>query len=177
VPAATDPRIYDATPLSNSLPVFVSGSAGIKLSLGAGVDLGTKMTLGAGVDIGLKLVGASGSGLVTCTNAGSVATYPVMTFSAPAGMSAWSVTNQTTGQVFTVVQSISAGESLIADMKAAATGRATLPISVSGASRYGSWQPPRTPFALVPGANVLRFDVATGDPNAACLISWQSATL
>lgn len=173
---ATDPRIYDAA-ASNSLPVFVSGSAGFKMSLGAGVDLGVKMTLGAGVDLGLKFTGISGTGLVTCTNAGSVNTYPVMTFSAPAGMSQWSVTNQTTGQVFSVVQTLGAGETLIADMKSAATGRSSLPISISGASRYGSWQAPRTPFALVPGANVLRFDVTTGDPNAACLISWQSATL
>lgn len=174
---ATDPRIYDTVPLSWSLPVFVAGTAGVKLSLGAGADLGHKMTLGAGADIGVKMSGISGAGLVNASNAGTVATYPQIVFSAPAGMSSWTVTNQTTGQVMTINQTLNPGESLIADMMVAATGKPGLPISIGGVSRYGSWQSPRTPFALVPGLNVLRFDVAAGDPNAAALVTAQSAYL
>jgi hypothetical protein len=100
-----------------------------------------------------------------------------MTFSAPAGMSAWTITNQTTGQTFIVAQTLNVGETLIADMTIAATGKPGLPISIGGASRYASWTPPRTPFYLAPGANVIRFDVATGDPNATCLLQWQNTNI
>ena len=172
-----DPRAYAASALSGSLSVFVSGSSGFDLTVGAGVDIGFDLTVGAGVDIGFDLVGISGSGLLIAMNAGQVDTYPQMVFSAPTGLSSWSVTNQTTGQVFTVNQTVNVGETLIADMQAAATGSTSLPISLSGVSRYGSWQAPRIPLRLIPGANLLRFDVATGDPNAACLITWASAYL
>lgn len=170
-----DPRAYAAASSSGSLAVFVSGSSGFDLVTGAGVDIGFDLVTGAGVDIGFDLVGISGTGLLIATNAGQIDTYPQMYFSAPAGMSSWSVTNQTTAQTFVVNQTVNVGETLIADMQAAATGSTSLPISIGGVSRYGSWQAPRTPLRLIPGANVLRFDISVGDPNATCLITWASA--
>ena len=172
-----DPRCYAATPSQVSLTVFVSGSSGFELSAGANVNLGFDLTVDATTNLGFDLVGASGSGLQTLTNAGQVDTYPIIAFSAPAGMSSWSVTNQTTGQVLTIVQTLNVGETLIANMVAAATGTADLPISLSGVSRYGSWQAPRTPLRLIPGPNVLRFDVAAGDLNATALVTASSAYL
>jgi hypothetical protein len=89
-------------------------------------------------------------------------------------MSIYSVTNQTTGQVFSMVQSIGVGETLIADHQAAAIRSAGALVTVGGASRYGSWQPPRNPFRLAQGTNLVRFDVASGDQASTCLMTWSN---
>ena len=173
-----DPRAYSAATTSYSIPVFVAGVAGWDSTAGTGVDAGWDSTAGTTVDAGWdSTVGAAGAGLANVTNSGTVNTYPVITFTAPAGMSAWSVTNQTTGQVLAFTQTLNTGESLIADMQIVATGKPGVPISIGGASRYGSWTAPRTPFVLIPGVNLLRFDVPTGDQNAAAALAVQSAYL
>lgn len=176
-----DPRLYSAVLQQASLTVFVAGSLGLKMSLGAGADLGVKMTLGSGVDLGVKMIGVASTGLSTITNLGYIDAYPIITFSPATGISSFSVTNQTTGQVFTVNQTVSPGQTLIADMQAAKTGMsngaAALPMSIGGSSVFGSWVPPRTPLRLIPGANVLRFDVTVGDPAATALVTAPSAYL
>lgn len=175
---ATDPRIYDTSSSSWSLPVFVAGNAGWDATAGAGVDAGWDATAGTTVDAGWDATsGAVGAGLVNAINSGTIDMYPQIVFSPGTGMSSWRVTNQTTGQILTINQTLNTGETLIADMQIAATGKPGLPISVGGAGRYGSWQSPRTPFALIPGLNVLRFDVLVGDQNAAALVTGQPATL
>ncbi len=174
---ATDPRIYE-TAVQYSMVVFVSGVAGWDATAGAGVDAGWDTTAGAGVDAGWDAtVGAVGTGLQNVTNAGTTNTFPVVTFSSPTGMSAWTLTNQTTGQVLSLVQTLNTGETLVADMQIAATGKTGIPVSVGGASRYGSWVAPRTPFVLVPGVNQLRYDVSVGDQNATASLLVQSAYL
>jgi len=177
-----DPRAYSAAILSGSVPAFVAGTAGFDLTAGAGADLGFDLTAGAAADLGFDLSGAAGAGLFVAVNNGTVDTYPVLYFSAPAGMSAFSVTNQTTGQTVSFNQTVNVGETMTADMQAAATGVnaagvATVPVSIGGVSRYGSWTAPRIPLRLVPGSNTLRFDVSAGDQNATCLAVWASAYL
>jgi Phage tail protein len=174
-----DPRLYSAVLQQASLTVFVAGSLALDFTVGAGADLALDFTVGSGADIAVDFTGTASSGLQTITNLGAVDTYPIFVFSPATGISSFSVTNQTTGQVLTINQSVVAGQTLIADMQAAATGMssgvASLPISIGGTSVYGSWQAPRTPFRLVPGPNVLRFDVATGDPSATALATAPSA--
>lgn len=176
-----DPRIYSAVLQQASLTVFVAGGSGFELATDATTNLGFDLTVDATTNLGFDLVGTSSSGLQTITNLGYVDTYPRMVFSPATGISSFSVTNQTTGQVVTFTQTVNTGQTLIADFQAAATGSslgvATIPITVNGTSVYGSWSTPRTPFRLQPGANVLRFDVSVGDSTASALITSPSAYL
>ena len=176
-----DPRVYSAVLQQASLTVFTAGLSGFDLTAGAGADIGFDLTAGAGVDIGFDLTGTASTGLQTITNSGYVDTYPIITFSPATGISSFSVTNQTTGQTLTINQTLNAGQTLIANMQAAATstsgGTTGLPISIGGVSVYGSWQAPRIPLRLVPGANILRFDVNAGDTAATALVTASSAYL
>lgn len=176
-----DPRIYSAVLQQASLTVFVAGGAGFEYSIGAGANLGFDYTLDAGTNLGFDYTGTNSSGLQTITNLGYIDSYPIFVFAPATGISSFTVTNQTTGQVLTINQTVPAGQTLIADMMAAATsmssGAAALPMSIGGSSVYAGWQPPRTPFRLVPGPNVLRFDVAIGDSTATALITAPSAYL
>lgn len=178
-----DPRAYSAVLQQASLTVFVAGSSGFKLSLGAGADLGLKMTLGSGADLGLKMSGTGSSGLQPITNLGYTDVYPLIVISPATGISAFSITNQTTGQVFAMTQTVNVGQTLIADMRAAqtalsSTGSAGVsPITIGGSTVYGSWTPPRIPLRLVPGNNILRFDVTSGDLAASALVTSPSGYL
>jgi hypothetical protein len=173
-----DPRAYAASPSQASLTVFIAGTSGFDLTVGAGADRGFELAVDSGVNLGFDLVGVSASGLATLVNSGTVDTYPTFTFTGiGSGLQQWSVTNLTTGQTSTWVQQVNPGEQLIADMGSVATGSPGLPVSLSGVSRYGSWQPPRTPFRLQPGANLCRFDVASGDAASASLVVWSNAYL
>lgn len=172
-----DPRAYSAVLQQASLTVFVAGGSGFELTAGAGADIGFDLTVSSGADIGFDLTGTSSSGLQTITNSGYVDTYPIIVFSPATGISAFSVTNQTTGQTFTVNQTVNPGQTLIANMQAVATGNGALPLSIGGSTVYGSWVPPRLPLRIVPGANVLRFDVTTGDTAATALVSVPSGYL
>lgn len=87
------------------------------------------------------------------------------------------LSNMTTGQVLEITAPVSSGQVLSADMEAAATGANRLVVSVDDESAYSSWQLPREPFALAPGANTLRLQVE-GTTNAArCLVSWRDTWL
>lgn len=172
-----DPRVYSAVLQQASLTVFVSTGGGLDLTVGAGVNLGFDLTVDSGTSLGFDLTGVVGSGLQTIINNGYVDAYPLIVFSPGLGISTFSVTNQTTGQTLTINQTLSPGQTLIADMPAAATGSGALPMSIGGSSVYGSWQPPRIPLRLVPGPNLLRFDVSSGDPGASALVTAPSAYL
>ena len=177
-----DPRVYSAVLQQVSLTVFVSSSAALEYTVSSGVNLAFDYTVGAGVDLAFDYVGASSSGLQTITNLGYVDAYPLIVVSPASGISSFVVTNQTTGQVLTVNQTVNVGQTLIVDMQAAATAigalgsTSVLPISIGGSSVYGSWQPPRIPLRLQPGPNILRFD-AVGDASAAALVTAPSAYL
>lgn len=173
-----DPRQYAYVPTTAVGTVFVAGGGGWELDQAATTNLGWDLTVGAGADLGWELVGSAGSGLVALVNSGDVETYPVFTFSAGTGLSQWSVTNQTTGVVASFLTPLASGQTLVADMAAAATSSGTVtPITVGGASRYAGWVAPRTPMALPPGTSLLRFDVQSGDPLATVAISAPSAYL
>ena len=176
-----DPRVYSAVLQQASLTVFTAGGSGFELTAGAGADIGFDLTVSSGADIGFDLTGTSSSGLQTITNNGYVDVYPMITFSPATGISAFSVTNVTTGQTLTINQTLNPGQTLIANMQAAATstalGVAGLPLSIGGVTVYGSWVPPRIPLRLVPGPNVLRLDVTTGDTAATALVTSPSGYL
>lgn len=176
-----DPRAYSAVLQQASLTVFVAGSAALDYTVGSGADLAFDYTVGSGADLAFDYTGISSSGLQTITNNGYVATYPRFVFAPATGISAFSVTNQTNGQVLTINQTLSPGQTLIADMQAAATsmagGTAPAPIAINGSSVYGSWIPPRIPMRFDPGPNVLRFDVTVGDTAASVLVTAPSAFL
>ena len=178
-----DPRVYAAVLQQVSLTVFVAGGSALDYTVGTGVDLAFEYTVGAGVDLAFEYVGISSSGLQTLTNLGYVDTYPLIVFSPATGISSFSVTNQTTGQVFTVNQTVNVGQTLVADMQAAATATGSLgntsalPVSIGGVSVYGSWVAPRIPLRLVPGNNILKFSVTAGDTAAAALVTAPSAYL
>ena len=159
--------------------MFVAGGAGWELDQASGTNLGWELATGTGVDLGWDLTaGTTSTGLVAVVNSGSVETYGVFTFNPGTGMSQWSITNTTTGVVSSFSSALASGQTLTADMKAAATSSGTTtPITVGGASRYSAWVAPRTPMAFPPGTSLLRFDVQTGDPLATFALSAASAYL
>lgn len=178
-----DPRAYSAVLQQASLTVFVAGSSGGDLTVSSGTNLGNDLTLDSGTNLGFDLTGTSSSGLQTITNLGYVDVYPLIVFSPATGISAFSVTNLTTGQVLTINQTVNTGQTLIADMQAAqnalsATGATGVaPIAIGGSSVYGSWRPPRIPLRFVPGSNLLKFDVTAGDTAASALVTSPSGYL
>lgn len=158
---ATDPRIY--------------GEAGTQtLGVSTASSWAFDLTVGSGADLAFDLTG--GTGTTTCTNGGNQPAYPVITVSTPSSISSFTLTNQTTGQTFTVNQTVVVGAPLIADMRGLVTGSNTAPVTIAGTSVYGTWVPPRTPFYLAPGNNVLRFD-ATGDAATSCQLAWNDTYL
>lgn len=173
-----DPRLYSAATNAEAVPPFTAGSLGFDLTVGAGADLGFDLTVGSGADLGFDLTGIASFGTVICTNDGNVDTYPTILVGATNGISRFRLTNDTNGDVLTVTQTINTGETLTIDMGAGFTGRGGLVISLGGASRYSSWEQPRSPFRLAPGNNSIRFEVLTGNASgAAAIVAWLHAWL
>ena len=173
-----DPRAYAYVSSTATAPVYVGGTAGIDYATGAGVDLGTDYTVDATTNLGIDYVGVTGTGLTNCVNNGDVETYPVFTISAAAGISSFSITNWATAVTATFAVALGAGQVMIVDMRAVATNSPTAtPVSIGGVSYYGAWVAPRNVLALPPGTSTLIFTVISGDANATCGITWQSAYL
>jgi hypothetical protein len=171
---APDPRLYSSTLSQASSPAFVVDGGGLELTAGSGANLGTDLTVDSGAALGVDLSAVVGSGLVTVINTGTVATFPTVTFTAPAGMSQFRLSNLTTGEVADFVQTVNPGEAFIVDW----TPDAALPVSIGGASRYSSWQAPRVALRIVPGSNLFRFDVFVGVASGAqALVQWRSAEI
>ena len=169
-----DPRLYSSTLSSSAASAFVVAGGGFEFDQSSGVNLGFDFTVGSGANLGFDMTAVVGSGLVVAVNAGSVATFPTVSFTAASGMSQFRLSNLTTGEVADFVQTVNPGETFIVDWSPGAL----LPVSIGGASRYTSWQSPRVPIRLAPGSNQFRFDVLAGvSTGASALLQWRSAEI
>jgi len=176
---APDPRRYSNALQQSQVSPFVSGSAGLKMTVGAGTGLGFLMNVGAGTGLGLKMTSIAAFGAQALSNNGNVDTYPTFVFTnVGTGMSSWTVINDTTGISATFNQTVQVGDTFTVTMGAVATPTSGLPVNFNGVSRYGTWQVPRLPLSLAPGVNSLRYIVNSGDAgNARCLATWRNAYL
>lgn len=97
---------------------------------------------------------------IDAPNLGSGAAHPVIRVRNPVGATpverVWLV-NDTSGAQFDIRAVVPGGSTLLGDMPARVTdtGIARSVITVDGQSKYGAWQFPRRPFALLPGLNTL----------------------
>lgn len=175
---AADWRKYSTTEQSVLLGPYTVPSDGLDLTLDSGVNLGLDESAGSGVDLGVDYTGTPGAWPdAEVSNGGTAVVYPVIEFRGPSSssMTSFRLSNLTTGDVVSIATTVNAGESLWADMGAAYGIRTGSPVTLGGVTRYGDWASPRTPFGLVPGANVLRFEVLAGtSTNASARVTWRS---
>lgn len=161
---AVDPRVYSAEVHSGNVPVYAA--------TGGGIDFP--------IEFPTEFVGVSGSQIeFVAENAGTADAFPLIRFygSATGSITEVTLTNTTTDQALTITTPVGAGQILTADMQAAVTGSDSLVISLDGASRYGSWQLPREAFALAPGSNTLRYEIAGTATGSVCNLRWQDTWL
>lgn len=154
---AVDPRIYSTTTQSANVSIYATSVGGFDLPKDVPYDFST----GTQTEY-------------VAINNGNVDAYPLVRFYGPVSgtVTAVKLTNTTTGDVLEVDTTMTTGQILTCDMNAAVTGKNSLVIDLDGTSRYGSWALPRTPFALAPGSNTLRFELTGSSTNAACIVQW-----
>lgn len=158
-----DPRIYSADERSLNIPRYAA--AGGQLDYPG--DYPKDFPAGTNVD-------------AVATNAGAADAYPTIRFYGPTDgntVTAVTLRNLTTGQILTVTTAILAGQILTVDNTAWVTASGGLVVALDGTSRYGSMAQPRTPFALVPGDNILRFETSGTSTAAAAVLSWRDTWL
>ncbi len=106
------------------------------------------------------------SSQVTVNNAGNAKAYPILSFYGPTvgTVTQVTITNITTGEVTVHDTTILTGQTLTADMHAIITVDTgdTHPIRLGSVNRYSEWAQPRQPLWLVPGDNILRFEITGG---------------
>lgn len=158
-----DPRIYSAIPAGVVVPEFGADGGGIDLP----EDLAWNM------DPAELLIGVA-------VNEGNANAYPLIRFTYPAGETGdadgVTLTNLTTGQEFEVVTTMTAGQTLTADMDALVRATGADPVTLAGSTRYGQWTAPRDPFVLIPGTNLLRFDL-DGTAPVVARVDWRHTDL
>lgn len=146
---ATDPTIYD-----NSASGLMSVS--VNPARGGGVTW----------PITWKITWAAGSQPTTVNNTGNVTVYPTVTLTNK--MTNPTVTNQTTGQFFTLSGlTTTAGDVLVIDMKnrtVLLNGGSVLPFVTS----TSSWWP------LLPGNNGINLTTNDGTDTTVATVSWRS---
>lgn len=161
-----DPRIYSAASLGVTIVSYLLAPSG-------GFDLPADLPWN---------MSAATKTLGVVVNRGNADAYPVLRFTYPADdygegdCAGVAVLNLTTGQTLLILSELIAGQTLIADMDALVRVTGDPIVSIDGASRYGEWYPPRDPFALIPGLNLLRFAVL-GDAPVVCRIEWRHTDL
>ena len=165
---AADPRVYAAAEQSGTLSPYNPSGGGTDYSK----------------DGNTEYVGDPTAGEITATNAGTTSTYPLITLYGPqdAGtMTGATIQNITTGGEadFVFTTPMGASDIFTADMRRIVTANAGDDpyIALGAVNRYGDWQLPRTPFALVPGINVLRLEVTGTTTDASAVIRWRDASL
>lgn len=174
---APDPRAYSTAVQEDALAPFGDDSLGLDLTQSSGVNVGLDLDQSSGVNLGVDLSGTTGAGTVVVVNAGNTESWPVVTFTAPAGMVSWRLQNLTTGEVAEFRWPLGAGEQMVVDFASVATPKPGDAVLVAGAPRYSAWLHPRTPLALVEGPNEFRFDVLDGDGAAVAVVESRSAWL
>lgn len=175
-----DPRLYFTATQQQAVPVYTVGGDALDATTGSGADLAFDTTTGSGADAAFDATGVTATGTVIVTNRGNTDTYPILLFTpdGSSGMSQWTLTNLTTGEVATFATTLSPGQTMLADFSMVATSKPGSPVTINGSSVYSAWQQPRTPLRTVPGDNTFRFDVLSGTAgNAFCLVTAPSAVL
>lgn len=160
---ADDPRLYSEEGRQVAVPLFSTSGAGIDFPINFPANWPAGVSLDA-----------------VAVNDGRADAWPTVRFYGPGdGGTVTSVTlrNLTTGGELTVVTSIGAGQILTANMRALVTATGAQVVGLDGASRYGSWETPRTPFGLTPGDNVLRFTTAGTSTDPRCVVTWRDTWL
>ncbi|WP_427007201.1 phage distal tail protein [Pseudarthrobacter sp. H2] len=146
---ATDPTIYD-----NS----ASGLMSVTVNPARGGGITWPITW--------PITWAAGSQPTTVNNTGNVTIYPTITLINK--MTNPSITNQTTGQFFTLTGlTTTAGDTLVIDMKnrtVLLNGGSVLPFVTSSSS----WWP------LLPGNNSINLTTADGTDTTVATVSWRS---
>ena len=165
-----DPRIYAAVEESDTLRIFDAS--------GGGMDYAKD---------GVPWVDYAGdptAGEITAQNDGSTDTHPLIRFFGPEDantMTGATLTNITTGAQadFDFTTGMGAGDIFYADMRRIVTADTgdDFYVRLGNANRYGDWQLPRTPLALQPGPNVLRFEVDGTTNDASAVVTWRDASL
>ncbi len=150
---ATDPRIYWNT---------VQSATATLGELSGGLDLPHAFP---------HAFGTAESGAAICENVGNIATFPTITVTAgPSGASGVTLSNETTGQEWSINLTLSAGDTLTVDMGA----RTALLNGTADRAPFVN-RPDSTWFGLAPGTNAVRL-IATGTDTTA-LVEWRSAGL
>ena len=143
---ASDPRVYSSELHQETLGIYNPSGGGLDFD----------------VDYGKEYVGGPTNEKVL-NNAGNSDAYPLLRFYGPptGTITEVLVTNLTTGQTCEITAAILINQILEADMGRIVTvdPGGTPYINIGGSNRYGDWTLPRTPFALVPGDNLLRYEV------------------
>lgn len=158
-----DPRIYSVETRTVTVPLYSPSGGGLDFPGDFPADFSA----------GVALSGVA-------HNDGAADAWPLIRFYGPTdGGTVTSVTlaNLTTGESLTVTTSILAGQILTVDNTAHVTGSGQLVVGLDGASRYGSWEQPRTPLRLPPGDSVLQFSTTGTSTAAACTVTFQDTWL
>lgn len=143
---AADPRIYSSALKSINVPVFEASGGGFDLP----ADLPINMT-------------APSQALGNATNDGARDAYPLLRFQYVSGtVTGVLLTNLTNGDVLDIDTTLTAGQTLVADMGALIRATGDPVVYIGSASRYGDWQLPRDPFRLSSGSNLLKLEVSGG---------------
>jgi hypothetical protein len=144
-----DPRIYSNSEYS------ASTSVGAPTGAGFAFDIAFDLSFGGGVGT---------SGQATAINEGDINTAPVVTLNGP--LTAPSLINDTTGEVWTSSIILGTGDVLIVDFHERT-------VMLGGATRYSTVSPESVWWQLIPGPNVLRLAATTGTGTASFV--WRSA--
>ena len=161
-----DPRIYGEQHV-HAVPTFDAGGGG-----GAEYDF----------DYGIDFVGGA-TGDTTIVNHGNIDAYPnILVFAPGSGTTLTAtLTNLTTGQLaeFTFSTDLNPGDIFTANMRriVAVEPGGDPYINLSGTNRYGDWDLPRLPFALVPGANDIRFEISGTGTDASASLTFRDTSL
>lgn len=106
------------------------------------------------------------SSQVTVRNDGNARSWPVIQFFGPTTGTVTQVTltNVTTGNAVVFDTTILTGQTLTADMEAIEVVRSseTPAVRLGATNKYAEWAQPREPLYLVPGDNILRFEITGG---------------
>lgn len=156
---ASDPRIYSAAERTVRVPASgVTGGADYPGDYPKEVQTGARGAI--------------------AHNAGRSDAFPYIAVYGPTAgsLTRFQLINDTNGSLLDVETTLTTGNLLVADMTARVLGNGNPVLTVDGGSRYGAWKPPRDPFYLSPGDNMLRF-VVTGSPDgAACVLTYRDTS-
>lgn len=111
--------------------------------------------------------GSATPGTVTANNAGNIETYPAITIQATTDLSGITLTNATTGEVWSITTTIPAGEFLVVDM-----GARTVLLDGTASRSSLVNRPTSKWWAVQPGDNTLQF---TASGTGTATFAWRSA--